>query len=107
MLDIQPQYCQIIADIARTWAPDHEVRVFGSRVRGTARRHSDADLAFVGKEPLSPKQLMEIKEAFENSTLPFHVDVVDWRHATADFKACVEAQGMVPLLPRIDDAKGN
>lgn len=97
MLDLQPQYCQLIARIAHTYAPNYEVRVFGSRIRGTARRHSDADLAFIGAEPLSMDQLIHLKEAFENSTLPFRVDIVDWRRATDTFKTSVEAQGMVSL----------
>jgi predicted nucleotidyltransferase len=97
MLDIPIQYEQIIARIAHTYAPDHEVRVFGSRVRGTARQHSDVDLAFMGANPLSMDQLLHLREAFENSELPFRVDLVDWQGATAAFKASVEAQGMAPL----------
>ncbi|MEI8078277.1 MAG: nucleotidyltransferase domain-containing protein [bacterium] len=102
MLDLQPEYCQIIAQIAHAYAPNHEVRVFGSRVRGMARRYSDADLAFLGAEPLSMDQLIQLKETFENSTLPFRGDIVDWHRATAAFKASVEAQVMVVLngLPR-------
>ena len=98
MLDLPPQYCQLIARIAQTYAPDYEVRVFGSRVRGTARQYSDADLAFIGAKSLSTDQLIRLKEAFENSALPFHVDIVDWRRATAAFRASVEAQGMITIL---------
>ena len=97
MLELQPKYSQLITRIAHTYAPDCQVRIFGSRVRGTARRYSDADLALIGPKPLSLDQLMHLKEAFENSELPFRVDVVDWQRASPAFKASVEAQGMVTL----------
>ncbi len=47
--------------------------VFGSRIHGTAKPWSNLDLAIKPKSPLDWKLLAEIKEAFQESELPFRV----------------------------------
>lgn len=53
------------------------VFLFGSRARGTSGRHSDIDIGILPLEPLGEGTLALLREAFEESTIPFHVDVVD------------------------------
>jgi len=60
--------------------------LFGSRANGQARKFSDFDIGIKGKKPLSLKTVALIKEALEDSDLPFEVDVVDMAGAAEKFK---------------------
>lgn len=70
--------------------PECEVRVFGSRVEGTAKPHSDLDLAVVGPAPLGWRRLGRLKEACQGSTLSVRVDVMDWHRLGENFRRLIE-----------------
>ena len=94
MIDITPKHLETIQRILLTeHVPECEVRAFGSRVKWTAKDYSDLDLAVVGSEPLSLRQLRRLKEAFEESNLPIRVDVVDWQSLSDGFKQVI-AEGI-------------
>jgi len=92
MIDVSLYYLKIIRKILRENVPDSEVRAFGSRVTGTAKDYSDLDLAVVGKEKLSDNIFYAVKESFEESDLPFRVDVLDWHRISKEFKKVVNKQ---------------
>ena len=73
--------------------PDAETIVFGSRIHGTAKPWSDIELAIKSKSPLDWKVLAEIKEAFQESGLPFRVDILDWSDISPTFCKAIEANG--------------
>ncbi len=50
------------------------VYLFGSRAKGTHKQGSDIDLA-VMNEGVSDKTLRAMKADFEESSLPYHVDI--------------------------------
>ena len=74
----------------------YEVRVylFGSRATGGAHEASDIDLAVDPREPLPPGTLAELREALEESTIPYRVDVVDLRDTDATFRDRVREEGV-------------
>jgi len=78
--------------------PDTETIVFGSRIHGTAKPRSDLDLAIKPKSPLDWKLLAEIKEAFQESELPFRVDLLDWNGITPALRKAIETNGY-EILP--------
>jgi type I restriction enzyme S subunit len=88
-LDLQPQHWAMVRDILATQIPDREVIAFGSRARGSAKPHSDLDLAVLGDDPLGLHNMAELKEAFEESDLPFKVDIVDWAQTDARFREVI------------------
>ncbi|MFZ5910962.1 MAG: nucleotidyltransferase family protein [Chloroflexota bacterium] len=90
MIDLTPAQRQTIADILQRLAPDCEARAFGSRVRGAARSYSDLDLAIVGRSKLPFKKLAALRIAFEESDLPFRVDVLDWHSVSPEFRKVIE-----------------
>ena len=92
MIDLSPLHLEIIKKILQEYVPDCEVRVFGSRVKGAAKRYSDLDLAIVGEGKMPTRKMNELREAFENSALPIRVDVLDWHVISADFRAIIEKQ---------------
>ena len=49
---------------------------FGSRACHRAKRFSDLDLAFF--EPIPIRIQLKLEELFEESDLPYKVDLVDW-----------------------------
>ena len=64
----------------------------GSRVTGHAKPFSDLDLVVMGDEPLSLTTLAEIRDAFDESDLPFTVDIVEWATASAAFRRVIAEQ---------------
>jgi type I restriction enzyme S subunit len=74
------------------------VIVFGSRIHGTAKPWSDLDLAIKADSAIGWKLLAEIKETFQESELPFRVDVLDWNDITESFRKAIDASGF-EILP--------
>jgi predicted nucleotidyltransferase len=91
VISLIPQHLNEIKKIFRERAPDCEVRVFGSRVNGTAQPFSDLDLALVGAVKLGWRRIERIKDAFSESDLPFIVDVLDWHELPENFRAVITA----------------
>lgn len=90
MLDLNEQELSIVRSILRAHLPGREVRAFGSRVTGQAKPHSDLDLVIMGDEPLPDAVYAELVHAFEESDLPFRVDLLVWRDAPASLRQTIE-----------------
>jgi uncharacterized protein len=86
MIDLSPPQLAEVRAIVGRQLPDCEVRVFGSRVRGTAKPHSDLDLVIVGAAPLGINRLGCLREAFMESDLPMRVDLLDWHAIPESFR---------------------
>ena len=96
-MDIRPDHLEIVQGILREYLPEGvKVWVFGSRANWTTKDSSDLDLALEGENALSYKLLGVLKDAFEDSSLPYTVDVVDVRRISESFRPIVESQ-RVPL----------
>lgn len=65
---------------------DCKVFVFGSRATGTNVKFSDIDLGVEPKKTIPSGVISDIEEAFENSDLPYMVDVVDFSKVSPQFK---------------------
>ncbi len=90
MIDASPSQLEAITRILSEHVPGCEVRAFGSRATWTAKDYSDLDLAVVGDCALGLAVLSRLKEAFEESDLPFRVDVLDWHTISASFQKVIE-----------------
>lgn len=64
----------------------HNVFVFGSRAVGRARKFSDYDIGIMDKKPFNSEKLALIREALEESNLPYRVDVVNFSTVSEKFK---------------------
>jgi predicted nucleotidyltransferase len=100
MLDLSPRDLSIVQDILGKYVPDLEVWAFGSRIKGSARRYSDLDLAIITGVPLSLKMRGDMAEDFSESDLPFRVDILDWATTSDNFRRTVEHDKVVVQLPR-------
>ena len=88
-IEMEPRHRAIVAGILRRHVPGREVWVFGSRAAGRSRPYSDLDLAIGGDTPLPLSVMAALSDAFENSLLPFKVDVVDWATASDSFRQII------------------
>lgn len=85
------QELALVQSILDTLLPMHEVRMFGSRARGTPKPYSDLDLVIMGETPVALSTLGQLREAFADSDLPWRVDVIDWASTSPEFRAHIEA----------------
>jgi len=89
MIDLAPEHLALVRRILATRLPGLEVRVFGSRVTGRARRTSDLDLALMTQAPLDLLVLADLRDAFSESDLPMRVDLVDWSTTAPAFRRII------------------
>lgn len=89
MLDLQPEDLREVRAILAAAVPGCEVRAYGSRVAGTACPGSDLDLVLVGPAPIDPLVLARLGSAFEESDLPFSIDLLDWNAVPDSFRDAI------------------
>ena len=94
-VDLNPDCMETVMRILAEHVPECEVRAFGSRATWTAKGHSDLDLAIVGEGPLDRRTLGRLEEAFEESSLPMRVDVLDWHAISESFREVIERDCVV------------
>lgn len=88
-LQIEPRHWQMVQHILAKYLPGLEVWAFGSRTKGSAKPHSDLDLAVIAQQPLSLQVQAALAEAFSESELPWRVDVVDWATTPESFRRVI------------------
>ena len=75
--------CQILRNVLTESLASHgggqdlQAWVFGSRATGHARPYSDLDILISQPRPLDWRARADLADAFEASSLPFRVDVVE------------------------------
>ena len=89
-IDLSAEELSIVQDVLRRHVPEREVWAFRSRARHTAKKFSDLDLAVMGESPLGLALQAAMNEAFQESALPFKVDLVDWASITPAFRQVIE-----------------
>ena len=93
MIDLTPDDRGLVLRILKRFVPDAEIRAFGSRVTGTSKPWSDLDIAIVASAPVGLRLMAEIRDAFEESSLPFRVDLLDWNEISQSFRQAIESSG--------------
>lgn len=91
-LEIDARDLDTVKRILREHVPELEVRVYGSRVRRTARKTSDLDLVLMTERPLDALRMGRLRDAFSESDVSIKVDVADWAATTETFRRLIEAQ---------------
>lgn len=98
-IDIKPDQRKILLDLLNDYLPGVTVWVYGSRIRGTARPQSDLDLAvFAAAE--QKRSVAALKEALEESQLPFRVDLFVWDEIPAQFRDNIQQAHVVLVSSR-------
>jgi type I restriction enzyme S subunit len=96
-IDIRSNDLKIVQQILADALPKNaKVWVFGSRATWKTKRSSDLDLAIDAGRALTRNESSALADAFDESDLPYKVDVVDMHNVSDTFKAIIERQ-MVTL----------
>ena len=91
----------ILREILRSTAPDCDVWAFGSRAHGRGLKpFSDLDLAVRGGGNAPGHRCAALRCAFEDSNLPFRVDVVEWAWLDETFRELIQREHVVVQTPR-------
>lgn len=77
--------------------------VFGSRAKNTAKTLSDLDLCL--KDDYDKSIIRKLQDAFEESDLPFKVDVIVWSEISESFKKHI-GKDLVSFNKNIEHASG-
>lgn len=91
---LTPEQQKTVLDLLQIHLPGTVAWAYGSRMRGTANAKSDLDLVvFAGSG--KRLQVFSLKEAFEESNLPFRVDLFDWSELPENFKNNIKAEHQI------------
>jgi predicted nucleotidyltransferase len=92
-IDITPEHYQHIHDILNRHLPNScTIWAFGSRANHTAQPYSDLDIALDAGDKLDFTIITQLKGAFEESRLPYTVDVIDMHRVEPYFREIVDNQ---------------
>ena len=84
-----------VKKILAQYVPGSEIRAFGSRITSATKPYSDLDLAIVAQDKIPHEVLMALKDAFQESSLPFRVDVLDWQRISPEFREVIARKYIV------------
>ena len=104
-IDIGPQARKTVKELLQRYLPGLTVWAYGSRVKWTARPESDLDLVvFAGKEQRG--DVANLREAFDESNLPFRVDVFIWDEVPEKFQEEIQ-EGYAVMQERMQSVVSN
>lgn len=93
-IDITLEQREIVLSLLKRYLPNTEVWAYGSRVQWKAKPYSDLDMvAFATEEQAN--NVFELKEAFEESDLPFRVDLFIWDKVPERFHKNIKKEHII------------
>ena len=102
-IDITAEQRRTILALLDRHLPDTAAWACGSRVKGGSRPASDLDLVVFAR-PEQSAQVAELREAFEESDLPFRVDLFVWDETPESFRKRIESKYGVLVEINHDDS---
>lgn len=92
-IDLAPDHLHFLVTTLTEHLPKNsKIWLFGSRATGTAKPFSDIDILIDAERPLSLKELAILSLIFEESSLPYKVDLVDAASISPSFRKNIESQ---------------
>lgn len=86
MIYLEDKHHKIIQKILNKYP--YDFYAFGSRVKGTHKSLSDLDLCLLTSIPILEKA--QLQEDFDESDLPFKVDLIQWDDISEDFRQIIK-----------------
>ena len=85
ILGVTEQEQKIIVDILKDYFGKYSFYYYGSRVMGKFSGVSDLDVLIKGESEMSLSELVELKEKFDESRLPYIVNFTDYHNIDERF----------------------
>ena len=104
-IDITTDQRETIVSLLSHHLPNAEVWVYGSRVKGTSRPESDLDMV-VFTTPEQAHAVSDLREAFEESDLPFRVDLFVWDDLPKSFREAIKREHAVLVETPVESKFG-
>lgn len=89
---LEEKYIKFLSKILCKYFSNNQAKfyIFGSRAKGTYKEYSDIDIAIDMSGTKIPDGLLsKISFEFENSTLPYEVDIVDLNSVSDNFRSLI------------------
>ena len=93
-IDITADQRKNVLALLERYLPNTTTWVYGSRANWTSRPQSDLDMV-VFATPEQNDRVAELREAFEESDLPFRVDLFVWDTVPEEFRKRIKAEHVV------------
>jgi predicted nucleotidyltransferase len=95
--DLSEKHLALVLMILSQHLPSHaKIWLFGSRATGRAKKYSDIDLLIDIGNAIPIQLLSQLNSAFDESVLPYKVDIADANTITDAFKENIKSQ-IIPL----------
>lgn len=78
---------KIITVITSELGSNVGIFLFGSRSQNKNKTFSDFDIGIIDSIPIERPKMAKIREALEESTIPYKIDLVDFHSVSPTFKA--------------------
>ena len=93
-IDITAKQRKIVTDLLERHLPNTTAWVYGSRAKWASRPQSDLDLV-VFATPKQNGRVSDLREALEESNLPFRVDLFVWDAVPEQFRKQIKSEHVV------------
>ena len=92
LIDLDKKQLGLLKEIIKQHIPNKTVWAYGSRISWKANERSDLDLVVFDCDAT---EIIELREAFEESDLLISVDVMDWENIPENFKENIKEKCVV------------
>ena len=93
-IDLTAGQLRMVLSLLNRHLPNTTVWAYGSRVQWTSHPASDLDLVAFAK-PKQSARVAKLREAFDESNLPFRVDLFVWDDMPEGFRKLIETEHAV------------
>lgn len=90
MINLEPHYLILVKKILNKYVPNYSVCLFGSRISENIKPYSDIDLVIMNTENLPISTMARMSNAFEESDLPYKVDILEWSLLDKNFQKNIQ-----------------
>ncbi len=92
-IDLSQKILNILKTEIKKELPECKILIFGSRVRGNAKKYSDVDIALIDSERIPTKVLMRLVETL-NPKIDYAIDIIDYNSVSNEFQKIIDETGV-------------
>ena len=93
-IDLSQNELDELSRLIAKYLPNTEIWAYGSRVKHTSTPKSDLDLVAI-TDKTNSRAIYDLREAFEESNLPFRVDLFIWAEIPEEFQINIKNEHII------------